>query len=137
MLILNSSSKQVGLLHCVMSDKEYTVILNCILENLNESPNLPPNFRGSKTDSKGRMPLLVDKVNSNSQSILSRTVTVMAIEVDYALLELCNGIHEESPLAHIIVSCLLHKLRIVWWNRISLFFLLSVSVFFSQPPRYL
>lgn len=103
-LLLNSFSKQVSLLHCVMSDKEYTIILDCISENLSESPNLPPSFRESKAASKGKIPLLADKVNLNSQSILSRTVTIMAVEVDYALLELCNGIHEESPLAHIIVS---------------------------------
>ncbi|KAK1380403.1 Calcium-dependent lipid-binding family protein [Heracleum sosnowskyi] len=95
---------KVGRLHCVMSDKEYTIILDCISENLSESPNLPPSFRESKADSKGKIPSLADKVNSNSQSILSRTVTIMAVEVDYALLELCNGIHEESPLAHIILE---------------------------------
>uniref|UniRef100_A0A175YPS3 Uncharacterized protein n=1 Tax=Daucus carota subsp. sativus TaxID=79200 RepID=A0A175YPS3_DAUCS len=95
---------KVGLLHCVMSDKEYTIILDCISENLKESPNLPPSFRGSKTESKGKIPSVADKVNLYSQSILSRTVTIMAVEIDYALLELCVGIHEESPLAHIVLE---------------------------------
>ncbi|XP_074383059.1 uncharacterized protein LOC141724723 isoform X2 [Apium graveolens] len=95
---------KVGLLHCVMSDKEYTIILDCVTKNLNESPNLPPSFRDNNASSKETIRLLADKVNSNSQSILSRTVTIMAVEVDYALLELCNGIHEESPLAHIILE---------------------------------
>lgn len=106
-----------------MSDKEYTIILDCISENLKESPNLPPSFRGSKTESKGKIPSVADKVNLYSQSILSRTVTIMAVEIDYALLELCVGIHEESPLAHIVVSCLLTR---------STFFLLRwiISLFF-------
>lgn len=91
-----------------MSDKEYTIILDCVTKNMNESPNLPPSFRDNNTSSKETIRLLADKVNLNSQSILSRTVTIMAVEVDYALLELCNGIHEESPLAHIIVSCVFH-----------------------------
>lgn len=88
-----------------MSDKEYTIILDCFSKNMNELPNLPPSFRDNNTNSKETIRLLADKVNSNSQSILSRTITIMAVEVDYALLELYNGIHEESPLARIIVSC--------------------------------
>lgn len=91
-------------MHGVMSDKEYDVILNCTFMNLNEAPNLPPSFRGSKCDSKDTMRLLVDKVNLNSQTLLSQTVTIIAVEVNYALLELCNGIIEESPLAHVAVS---------------------------------
>lgn len=96
----------MGLLHAVMSDKEYSVIPDCFSMNLSESPKLPPSFRGGKSGSKETIRLLADKVNLNSQSILSRTVTIMAVEVNYALLELCNGIQEESPLAHIIVSTL-------------------------------
>ncbi|WOH07393.1 hypothetical protein DCAR_0726823 [Daucus carota subsp. sativus] len=95
---------KVGLLHCVMSDKEYTIILDCFSKNMNEEPNLPPSFRDNITSSKETIRLLADKVNANSQSILSRTVTIMAVEVEYALLELCNGIHEESPLAQIILE---------------------------------
>ena len=91
-------------MHGVMSDKEYDVIQNCIIMNLNEAPRLPPSFRGSKSGSKDTMRLLVDKVNMNSQMLLSRSVTIVAVEVNYALLELCNGIHEESPLARIAVS---------------------------------
>ncbi|XP_057959044.1 uncharacterized protein LOC131151699 [Malania oleifera] len=95
---------KVGLLHGLMSDKEYHVILDCAYMNLNEEPKLPPSFRGSTSDSKDTMRLLVDKVNMNSQNFLSRTVTIMAVEVNYALLELCNGIHEESPLAHLALE---------------------------------
>lgn len=92
---------KVDYLHGVMSDKEYGVIVNCTYMNLYEEPRLPPSFRGSKSNSKDTMRQLVDKVNLNSQMILSRTVTIMAVEVNYALLELRNGVHEDSPLAHI------------------------------------
>lgn len=95
---------QVGLLHCVMSDKEYKVILDCAYTNLCEEPKLPPSFRGGKSDSKDKIRLLVDKVNTNSQILLSRTVTIVAVLVDHALLELYNCIHAESPFAQIAVS---------------------------------
>lgn len=95
---------KVGLLHVVMSDKEYNVILNCVFTNISEEPMLPPSFRGSTSRSKETMRLLADKVNLNSQILLSRTVTIMAVEVNYALLELCNGNHEESPLAQIALE---------------------------------
>ncbi|XP_044485071.1 uncharacterized protein LOC123210663 isoform X2 [Mangifera indica] len=95
---------KVGSLHVVMSDKEYHVILNCTSMNLNEAPNLPASFRGSKSDSNETMRMLVDKVNLNSQILLSHSVTVLAVEVEYALLELCTGIIEESPLAHVALE---------------------------------
>ncbi|XVE82332.1 hypothetical protein DITRI_Ditri15bG0139900 [Diplodiscus trichospermus] len=95
---------KVGFLHGVMSDKEYDVIQNCTTMNLNEAPRLPPSFRGSSSGSKDAMRLLVDKVNMNSQMLLSRSVTILAVEVNNALLELCNGIHEESPLARIALE---------------------------------
>lgn len=98
------SFNQVAFLHGVISDKEYDVILNCTTTNLNEAPMLPPSFRGSKSGSKDSMKQLVDKVNMNGQMLLSRTVTIIAVEVNCALLELCNGIVEESPLAQIAVS---------------------------------
>lgn len=113
-----------------MSDKEYTIILDCFSKNMNEEPNLPPSFRDNITSSKETIRLLADKVNANSQSILSRTVTIMAVEVEYALLELCNGIHEESPLAQIIVSCLIHIYGSCWGNHLCCFFHL---LFFSPP----
>lgn len=96
--------KQVGSLHAVMSDKEYNVSLNCALMNLCEQPTLPPSFRNSNSSAKDTIKLLADKVNMNSQVLLSRTVTMMAVELDYALLELCYGADKESPLAHVIVS---------------------------------
>ncbi|KAF3970469.1 hypothetical protein CMV_005848 [Castanea mollissima] len=95
---------KVGLLHGVMSDKEYKVILDCGLMNLCEEPRLPPSFRGSKSGSKDAMKVLVDKVNMNSQMLLSRTVTIVGVVVDHALLELCNGIQESSPLAQIALE---------------------------------
>lgn len=95
---------KVGLLHAVMSDKEYNVILDCIYMNLSEEPVLPPSFRDSSSGSKETMRLLAGKVNMNSQDLLSRTVTIIAVEVDHALLELCNGVHEDSPLAHIAIE---------------------------------
>lgn len=94
---------QVGLLHAVMSDKEYNVILDCLYMNLLEEPSLPPSFRSTNTQLNDSMRLLADKVNLQSQMLLSRTVSVMVVEVTYALLELCNGIDEESPLAHLAV----------------------------------
>lgn len=94
----------MGLLHAVMSDKEYKVILDCAFMNLCEEPKLPPTFRGGKSGTKDTMKLLVDKVNMNSQILLSRTVTIVAVVVDHALLELYNGIHAESPFAQIAVS---------------------------------
>lgn len=87
-----------------MSDKEYDVILNCFYMNISEEPKLPPSFRGGSSVPKDTIRMLVDKVNQNSQSFLSRTVTIMAVEVNNALLELYNGIDEESPLAQIAVS---------------------------------
>lgn len=94
----------MGLLHIVMSDKEYSIILDCLSMNLSEEPRLPPSFRGSTAVSGDTMRHLVDKVNMNSHIFLSRTVTVVGVEVEYALLELCHGIHEASPLAHVAVS---------------------------------
>lgn len=104
LLLLFIFGEQVGLLHAVMSDKEYNVILDCFYMNLCEQPSLPPSFRSSKSATKDTIRLLADKVNMNSQILLSRTVTIMAVEVDYAVLELCNGVDEESLLAHVVVS---------------------------------
>lgn len=100
-------------LHGVMSDKEYNIILDCTYMNLYEEPRLPPSFRGSKSSSKDTMRLLVDKVNMNSQTLLSHTVTIVAVQINYALLELCNGVHE-SPLAHLDVSFLFTNLYYVY-----------------------
>ncbi|XP_052204938.1 uncharacterized protein LOC127809843 isoform X2 [Diospyros lotus] len=95
---------KVGLLHAIMSNKEYNVIIDCVYMNLSEQPKLPPTFRQSKSISKDTMKLLVDKVNMNGQVLLSRTVTKIEVEVDHALLELCNGVHEDSALAHIALE---------------------------------
>lgn len=87
-----------------MSDKEYKVILDCTYMNLSEQPRLPASFRDGKSGSRDTIKLLVDKVNVNSQILLSQTVTIIAVVVNHALLELCNGSGGESPLAHIAVS---------------------------------
>ncbi|XP_010679516.3 uncharacterized protein LOC104894866 isoform X2 [Beta vulgaris subsp. vulgaris] len=97
----HSIEVQVDSLHGVMSDREYNVILNCAYANISEEPRLPPSFRACKSDPEDTMKLLVDRVNVNSQNFLSRTVSIVAVEINYALLELCNGIHEDSTLAHI------------------------------------
>jgi vacuolar protein sorting-associated protein 13A/C len=66
-----------------------------------EESRLPPSFRGCKFGLKDTMKMLVDM---NSKLILSRTITTVTVIVDHDLLELCNGIDVESPLARIAVS---------------------------------
>ncbi|KAK4730781.1 hypothetical protein R3W88_023769 [Solanum pinnatisectum] len=95
---------KVGLLHGMMTDKEYNVILDCFYMNFSESPTLPPSFRNSTSASKDTIKMLADKVNVNSQILLSRTVTIMAVEVGYALLELWNDAHDGSCLAHVALE---------------------------------
>ncbi|XP_031479692.1 uncharacterized protein LOC116250249 isoform X3 [Nymphaea colorata] len=92
---------KVGLLHSIMSDKEYNVIVNCFYMNISEEPKLPPSFRGRASVPKETIRMLADKVNVNSQVLLSRTVTLVTVEVSYALMELYNGFDKSSPLAHI------------------------------------
>ncbi|KAL8484750.1 hypothetical protein ACS0TY_027161 [Phlomoides rotata] len=112
---------KVGTLHAVMSDKEYNVILNCFYMNLCEQPALPPSFRNSKSSAKDAIKLLADKVNMNSQVLLSRTVTILAVEVDYALLELCHGADMESPLAHVILEGLWVSYRMTSLSEFDLY----------------
>ncbi|KAG2314342.1 hypothetical protein Bca52824_017464 [Brassica carinata] len=92
---------KIDFLHGVMSDKEYDIIVSCTTMNLFEEPKLPPNFRGNSSGPKDQMRLLVDKVNLNSQTIMSRTVTILAVDINYVLLELRNSVSEESLLAHV------------------------------------
>ncbi|KAJ0228735.1 Vacuolar protein sorting-associated protein 13 [Hirschfeldia incana] len=92
---------KIDFLHGVMSDKEYDIIVSCTTMNLFEEPKLPPDFRGNSSGPKDQMRLLVDKVNLNSQTIMSRTVTILAVDINYVLLELRNSVSEESPLAHV------------------------------------
>ncbi|KAM1609645.1 hypothetical protein ACFXTN_020154 [Malus domestica] len=112
---------KVGLLHSVMSDKEYKVILDCAYMNLCEEPKLPPSFRGGKSDSKDTMRLLADKVNMNSQLLLSKTVTIVAVVIDHALLELYNAIHAESPFAQIAIEGLWVSYRMTSLSEIDLY----------------
>lgn len=102
-----------------MSDKEYNVISTCISMNLSELPNLPPSFRENLTETKESIRMLSDKVNLkyNSQLLLSRTVFVIGVDIQYALLELRNGPDAESPLAQIVVSSTNHSLCIFRFPR--------------------
>lgn len=102
----HSLVEQVASVHAVMSDREYNVILSCFCTNLCEPPNIPPSFRNSQSSAKDTIKMLAVKMNMNGQILFSRTVTIMAVEVDHALLELCYGADKESPLAHVLVSVL-------------------------------
>ncbi|XP_020230234.1 uncharacterized protein LOC109811015 [Cajanus cajan] len=112
---------KVDLLHGIMSDKEYKVILDCTYMNLAEQPRLPASFRGGKSGSRDTIRLLVDKVNLNSQLLLSRTVTIIAVTMNHALLELCNGTGGESPLAHIALEGLWVSYRMTSLSETDLF----------------
>lgn len=126
---------QVGLLHCVMSDKEYSIILDCANMNLSEEPRLPPCFRSHTSNKKDSMRILADKVNLQSQILLSSTVFQLAVEVDYALLELCNRIDEDSPLAQIAVSAFISSvlqiilLEVSSWISVYLNFIFKLCCF--------
>ncbi|KAK7348007.1 hypothetical protein VNO80_22555 [Phaseolus coccineus] len=112
---------KVDLLHGIMSDKEYKVILDCTYMNLSEEPRLPASFRGGKSGSRDTIRLLVDKVNLNSQLLLSRTVTIIAVTVNHALLELGNGTGGEFPLAHIAMEGLWVSYRMTSLSETDLF----------------
>ncbi|OVA16691.1 Peroxin/Ferlin domain [Macleaya cordata] len=125
---------KVGSLHGVMSGKEYNVILNCAYMNISEEPKLPPSFRGNLAGPKDTIRMLVDKVNYNSQIFLSRTVTVVAVEVNYALLELYNGIDEESPLAQIALEGLWVSYRMTSMSETDLYVTIPIfSVIDIRP----
>lgn len=87
-----------------MSDKEYSIILECVYTNISEEAKIPSSFRISNFDSKNSIRMLVDKVHFNGQALLSRTVAIVSVEIQSALLELCNGPDEESPMAQVSVS---------------------------------
>ena len=87
-----------------MSDKEYNVITSCISTNLSETPNLPPSFRENVNRTKDSIRVLADKVNLNNHLLLSRTVVIMTVNIQYVLLELRNGPDAGSPLAELAVS---------------------------------
>ncbi|KAG9136747.1 hypothetical protein Leryth_004514 [Lithospermum erythrorhizon] len=125
---------QVGLLHALMSDKEYNVILDCLSLNLFEQPTLPPSFRGSKSLSKDTIKFLADKVNLNGQVLLSRTVNVIVVEVNYALLELYNGGQEESPLAHLALEGLWVSYRMTSLSEADLYITIPNLSFLDIRP---
>ncbi|RAL47445.1 hypothetical protein DM860_013410 [Cuscuta australis] len=125
---------KIGLLHGVMSDKEYNVILDSLYVNFSEEPKLPPPFRSNKSASKDTIRLLADRVNMNSQILLSRTVTIMSVEVGYALLDLCNGVHEESHLAHIALEGLWVSYRMTSLSEADLYVTIpKFSILDSRP----
>ncbi|KAJ6768459.1 hypothetical protein OIU74_022180, partial [Salix koriyanagi] len=124
---------KVDFLRGVISDKEYSIIVDCMCTNLLEEPRIPPSFRGCKSDTKDAMRLLVDKVNTNSQALLSQTVTIVAVEVNYALLELCNGVHE-SPLARLELEGLWVSYRMTSLAETDLYVTISkFSILDIQP----
>ncbi|KAJ3675683.1 hypothetical protein LUZ60_004725 [Juncus effusus] len=116
---------QIGMLHGVMSDNEYNVISTCITMNLCEIPNIPPSFRENPTGTKESIKILADKVNHNSQLLLSKTVFVIGVDVQYALLELYNGPDAESPLAQIALEGI--------WVSYRTTSLLEMDLFISIP----
>uniref|UniRef100_A0A0E0JZX1 Uncharacterized protein n=1 Tax=Oryza punctata TaxID=4537 RepID=A0A0E0JZX1_ORYPU len=87
-----------------MKVQEYNVITSCFSTNLSEVPNLPPSFRDNVNRTKDSIRLLADKVNINNHLLLSRTVVVMTVDVQYALFELRNGPDAESPLAELVLE---------------------------------
>ncbi|XP_076932508.1 uncharacterized protein LOC143598077 [Bidens hawaiensis] len=112
---------KIGSLHAVVSDKEYSVISSCVTMNLSEEANLPPNFRTTNSGSTDTMRMLADKVNMTSQVFLSRSVNIMAVELDYALLELCNGIQEDLPLANITLEGMWLSYRMTSFSEMDLY----------------
>ncbi|MFS7909478.1 putative vacuolar protein sorting-associated protein [Helianthus anomalus] len=112
---------KIGSLHAVVSDKEYSVITSCVTMNLSEEAKLPPGFRYTNSGSTDTIRMLADKVNMTSQVFLSRTVTIMAVELDYALLELCNGIQEDSPLATIALEGMWVSYRMTSFSEMDLY----------------
>ncbi|KAL5700718.1 hypothetical protein ACHQM5_026131 [Ranunculus cassubicifolius] len=125
---------KVGILHGVMSDREYSVILDCVSMNINEEPRLPPSFRGDMSAPKDTIRMLADKVNHNSQIFLSRTVTIFTVEVNYALLELCSGIVEESPLAHVALEGLWVSYRMTSLSETDLYLTVPIFSIFDIRP---
>ncbi|XP_042516642.1 uncharacterized protein LOC122090931 isoform X2 [Macadamia integrifolia] len=124
---------KVGSLHGAMSDKDYSVILDCAYMNINEEPKLPPSFRRNISDPNDTIRMLADKVNINSQIFLSRTVTIIAVEVNSALLELCCGIDEESPLAHVAVEGLWMSYRMTSMSETD--FYVTIPIFSIMDMR--
>ncbi|CAI9119065.1 OLC1v1020728C1 [Oldenlandia corymbosa var. corymbosa] len=125
---------KVGKLHAMMSHKEYIIILDCFYMNLNEQPSLPPSFRGHKSAPKDTIKLLADKVNMNGQVLLSRTVTIIAVKVDFALLEVYHGVLEELPLAHIALEGLWVSYRMTSLSEADLYVTVSKFSIIDNRP---
>ncbi|XP_035834787.1 uncharacterized protein LOC110887015 isoform X3 [Helianthus annuus] len=113
---------KIGSLHAVVSDKEYSAITSCLTMNMAEQPNLPPNFREINSDSADAIRMLTDKVHMTSQVFMSRTVNIMAVHLNYALLELCNGTQEDySPLANITLEGMWFSCRMTSFSELDLY----------------
>lgn len=126
---------KVGLLHGEMSNEEYNVILDCFYMNMNEQPRPPPSFRGQKSASKDTIRMIADRVNMSSQVLLSRTVTIISVHVNYALLELHHGLVEESTLAHIALEGLWVSYRMTSLSEADLYVTIPKFSILDVRPR--
>eukprot|EP01018_Ginkgo_biloba_P025446 Gb_15429 [translate_table: standard] len=101
---------QVDLLHGVMSDKEYMVIVDCASANISEEPHLPPNVRdisvmksgfiqGQEPNGRRESHQYIISHKIRSQDSSPYTIALVTVEIQYASLELYNGIDRECPLA--------------------------------------
>ncbi|CAN8243432.1 unnamed protein product, partial [Cochlearia groenlandica] len=125
---------KIDFLHCVMSDKEYDIIVSCTSMNLLEEPKLPPAFRDSSSGPKDKMRKLAGKVSLNSQMIMSRTVTILAVDMNHVLLELHNSVNEESPLAQVALEGLWLSYRMTSLSETDLYVSVpKVSVLDIRP----
>ncbi|XP_024542530.1 uncharacterized protein LOC9648284 isoform X1 [Selaginella moellendorffii] len=98
---------QVLTLCGVMSDREYLVIIDCASTNINEPPDLPPNFRESTSsesddqETPNFKSVELEEHFRDSQTYFTKVWVI--VDVLYAELELFKGIERESPLARVEV----------------------------------
>lgn len=101
---------QIDVLHGVMSDKEYMVIIDCASSNISEEADLPPNVRDiperqldclqiENEQGQSNQNILSQEDQMSSQDGSSYTLTLVTVEIQFASLKLYNGIDRESPLA--------------------------------------
>ncbi|XP_059076567.1 uncharacterized protein LOC131042467 isoform X2 [Cryptomeria japonica] len=138
---------QVDLLHGVMSDKEYMVIIDCASSNLSEVANLPPYVREIP---EGKLSVLQvekpsEQVEPNqstashedqetSQDGLSHTLLLVTVEIQNVSMELYNGIDRESPLARMDLQGLWVAYRTSSISEIDLYVTLpTLSVMDLRP----
>lgn len=136
---------QIDLLHGVMSDKEYMVIIDCASSNISEEADIPPNVRDIR---EGQLACLQveNELGKSNQNIISNedqmsgqdgssfTLTLVTVEVHFASLELYNGIDRESPLARMDLQGLWVAYRTSSISEIDLYVTLSkLSVLDLRP----